>query len=110
MSVQLRCLLLGCDCSTAAPSGAKHTAPTRSRYASQPANTKEGLTAALGSLSRGVRQAANTIVAIPMREYHRTGAQVVWGNLDGVWRLEMGWGGRGEKHSGQSACQLCAKL
>lgn len=47
----------------------------RSRYASQPANAKEGLSAALGSISRGVRHAANTIVAIPMREYQRSGPQ-----------------------------------
>ena len=52
----------------------------RSRYASQPANAKEGLSAALGSISRGVRHAANTIVAIPMREYQRSGPQVLQGS------------------------------
>lgn len=52
----------------------------RSRYASQTANAKEGLSAALGSISRGVRHAANTIVAIPMREYQRSGPQVLQGS------------------------------
>jgi hypothetical protein len=48
----------------------------RSRYANQPGGAREGLSAAYGSLTKGVRRAANTIVAIPMKEYRRVGAQV----------------------------------
>lgn len=49
---------------------------SRSRYASQPSTVGEGVHAAYDSVSHGVKQAAHTIIAIPMREYRRTGTQV----------------------------------
>ncbi|ODO11399.1 hypothetical protein I350_00178 [Cryptococcus amylolentus CBS 6273] len=44
-----------------------------SRYASQPENAREGVQAAYASLSKNVNAAAQTILAVPMEVYERSG-------------------------------------
>ena len=49
---------------------------TTNRYlASQPAGAREGLTQAYSSISREIQTAANTIIAVPMIEFKKTGPQ-----------------------------------
>ena len=44
-----------------------------SRYANQPLGAKEGVQAAYNSLSKNVNAAAQTILAVPMEVYERSG-------------------------------------
>ncbi|GAA6042716.1 hypothetical protein JCM8097_005543 [Rhodosporidiobolus ruineniae] len=45
----------------------------RSRYAEQPANLKQGVESAYKSLGENVKEAAQTILAVPMEVYERSG-------------------------------------
>ncbi len=47
-----------------------------SRYADQPVDVREGVQAAYASLSRNVTEAAQTILAVPMEVYERSGDSV----------------------------------
>ena len=47
-----------------------------SRYANQPEDVKEGVQAAYKSLSRNINSAAQTILAVPMEVYERSGDDV----------------------------------
>ena len=47
-----------------------------SRYANQPADVKEGMQTAYKSLSRNLNSAAETILAVPMEVYERSGTNV----------------------------------
>lgn len=47
-----------------------------SRYANQPADVKEGISTAYRSLSREINSAAQTILAVPMEVYERSGNDV----------------------------------
>jgi len=47
-----------------------------SRYANQPGGAREGVQAAYKSLSKNVNAAAQTILAVPMEVYERTGDNV----------------------------------
>jgi autophagy-related protein 2 len=47
-----------------------------SRYANQPGNTREGIQAGYTSLSRNINSAAQTILAVPMEVYERSGDNV----------------------------------
>ena len=47
-----------------------------SRYANQPVNAREGVQAAYKSLSTNVNSAAQTILAVPMEVYERSGENV----------------------------------
>lgn len=47
-----------------------------SRYADQPANVKEGVASAYQSLRRNFNSAAQTILAVPMEVYERSGNEV----------------------------------
>jgi len=47
--------------------------PRRSKFADQPTNAKEGFLHAYGSLSRELKNAANTVICIPIEEYQRSG-------------------------------------
>jgi len=44
-----------------------------SKYAQQPADVKEGIQVAYRSLSRNINSAAQTILAVPMEVYERSG-------------------------------------
>lgn len=48
----------------------------RSRYANQPSNVREGLKGAYTSLSSNLNSAAQTILAVPMEVYERSGEGV----------------------------------
>jgi autophagy-related protein 2 len=50
--------------------------PIRSRYASQPANVKQGVESAYKSLGENFKEAAQTILAVPMEVYERSGSEV----------------------------------
>lgn len=52
-----------------------------SRYANQPSDMKEGVQAAYKSLSRNINSAAQTILAVPMEVYERSGDDVSVGLL-----------------------------
>jgi autophagy-related protein 2 len=62
---------------------------TLSRYANQPGSTREGIQAGYSSLSRNINSAAQTILAVPMEVYERSGddvspgSYVMQGNLTG---------------------------
>lgn len=47
-----------------------------SRYANQPADVSEGISTAYKSLSRNLNSAAETILAVPMEVYERSGTNV----------------------------------
>ena len=47
-----------------------------SRYANQPGNTRQGIQAGYTSLSRNINSAAQTILAVPMEVYERSGDNV----------------------------------
>ena len=47
-----------------------------SRYADQPTNVKEGVKSAYKSLKRNLNSAAQTILAVPMEVYERSGNEV----------------------------------
>lgn len=47
-----------------------------SKYADQPANVKEGVQSAYRSLQRNFNSAAQTILAVPMEVYERSGNEV----------------------------------
>ena len=47
-----------------------------SRYANQPGNTRAGIQAGYSSLSRNINSAAQTILAVPMEVYERSGDDV----------------------------------
>ncbi len=47
-----------------------------SRYAEQPLNVKEGMRSAYRSLSRNIQSAGQTILAVPMEVYERSGTDV----------------------------------
>jgi autophagy-related protein 2 len=47
-----------------------------SRYAEQPSDVKEGIQSAYRSLKRNVNSAAQTILAVPMEVYERSGSEV----------------------------------
>lgn len=47
-----------------------------SRYANQPLNAHDGMSAAYESLSRNLNAAAETILAVPMEVYERSGSDV----------------------------------
>jgi autophagy-related protein 2 len=47
-----------------------------SRYANQPGNTREGIQAGYTSLTRNINSAAQTILAVPMEVYERSGDNV----------------------------------
>lgn len=47
-----------------------------SRYADQPADVREGLQSAYKSLGRNLNSAAQTILAVPMEVYERSGTEV----------------------------------
>lgn len=47
-----------------------------SRYADQPTNVKEGVQSAVRSLRRNFNSAAQTILAVPMEVYERSGSEV----------------------------------
>ena len=47
-----------------------------SRYAEQPMNVKEGVQSAVRSLKRNFNSAAQTILAVPMEVYERSGNEV----------------------------------
>lgn len=49
-----------------------------SRYAEQPMNAKEGVQSAYKSLRRNFSSAAQTILAVPMEVYERSGNEVRW--------------------------------
>jgi autophagy-related protein 2 len=49
---------------------------TLSRYANQPGTTREGIQAGYTSLSRNINSAAQTILAVPMEVYERSGDDV----------------------------------
>lgn len=49
---------------------------TLSRYANQPGTTTEGILAGYTSLSRNINSAAQTILAVPMEVYERSGDDV----------------------------------
>jgi autophagy-related protein 2 len=57
-----------------------------SRYANQPGNTREGIQAGYSSLSRNINSAAQTILAVPMEVYERSGDDV---SLSPVQWLEL---------------------
>lgn len=59
-----------------------------SRYANQPADVKEGISTAYRSLSREINSAAQTILAVPMEVYERSGNDVCHPHLDLLRRLE----------------------
>lgn len=53
--------------------------PSRiSRYAEQPSDAQEGIEGAYRSLGDNFRSAAQTILAIPMEVYERSGSEVRW--------------------------------
>ncbi|WVQ71457.1 hypothetical protein IAR50_000994 [Cryptococcus sp. DSM 104548] len=54
-------------------SGSENENELVSRYASQPENAREGVQAAYKSLSKNVNAAAQTILAVPMEVYERSG-------------------------------------
>lgn len=54
-----------------------------SRYAEQPMDVKEGIQSAVKSLKRNFNSAAQTILAVPMEVYERSGTEV---NADHIWR------------------------
>ncbi len=47
-----------------------------SKYAEQPVNVKEGVQSAYRSLKRNLNSAAQTILAVPMEVYERSGNEV----------------------------------
>ncbi|GAA5851925.1 hypothetical protein JCM8547_000101 [Rhodosporidiobolus lusitaniae] len=47
----------------------------RSRYANQPANVKQGVESAYKSLGENFKEAAQTILAVPMEVYERSGSE-----------------------------------
>lgn len=49
-----------------------------SKYAQQPADLKEGVQSAYKSLRRNFHSAAQTILAVPMEVYERSGSEVIW--------------------------------
>lgn len=55
---------------------------TLSRYANQPGSTREGIQAGYSSLSRNINSAAQTILAVPMEVYERSGDDVSLGHHD----------------------------
>ena len=52
-----------------------------SRYAEQPMNVKDGVRSAMRSLRRNFNSAAQTILAVPMEVYERSGNEVSDANL-----------------------------
>jgi autophagy-related protein 2 len=56
-----------------------------SRYANQPLNATEGVQAAYQSLSRNINSAAQTILAVPMEVYERSGEDVSVSDWDLRW-------------------------
>lgn len=48
-----------------------------SKYAQQPMDLKEGLQSAVKSLQRNLSSAAQTILAVPMEVYERSGNEVI---------------------------------
>lgn len=48
----------------------------RSRYASQPADLRQGMQSAYKSLGENFKEAAQTILAVPMEVYERSGSEV----------------------------------
>lgn len=48
----------------------------RSRYASQPADLRQGMQSAYKSLGENFKEAAQTILAVPMEVYERSGTEV----------------------------------
>lgn len=52
------------------------TLPLRSRYANQPANVKQGVESAYKSLGENFKEVAQTILAVPMEVYERSGSEV----------------------------------
>jgi len=53
--------------------GSSRTREEKSRYANQPTNVREGLRGAYSSLSSNFNSAAQTILAVPMEVYERSG-------------------------------------
>ncbi|EFA81993.1 hypothetical protein PPL_05228 [Heterostelium album PN500] len=47
----------------------------QSKFSDQPIDTKEGIQHAYESVSREIKSAAHTIIAIPMKEYHQKGTK-----------------------------------
>jgi autophagy-related protein 2 len=48
----------------------------RSRYAEQPADLRQGVESAYKSLGENFKEAAQTILAVPMEVYERSGNEV----------------------------------
>jgi autophagy-related protein 2 len=59
-----------------------------SRYANQPGNTREGIQAGYTSLSRNINSAAQTILAVPMEVYERSGDDVSLGTTWVVYQAD----------------------
>ena len=56
-----------------------------SRYANQPEDVREGFQAAYRSLSKNVNFAAQTILAVPMEVYERSGDDVSFPHSPSIW-------------------------
>ncbi|GAM19510.1 hypothetical protein SAMD00019534_026850 [Acytostelium subglobosum LB1] len=51
------------------------TSSSSSKFSDQPVDTKEGIQHAYESVSREIKSAAHTIIAVPMKEYHKKGTK-----------------------------------
>lgn len=70
-----------------------------SKYAQQPADLKEGVQSAYKSLSRNLSSAAQTILAVPMEVYERSGNEVSrWAIWKGPWSAKRITGPRAFGH------------
>lgn len=56
--------------------GDGHSADPRSRYAAQPVNLRQGVEGAYKSFGENLKDAAQTILAVPMEVYERSGDEV----------------------------------
>lgn len=64
------------DMSDTEDTGEGTTTEVLSRYANQPASTSEGLQEGYKAMSRNLNSAAQTILAVPMEVYERSGDNV----------------------------------
>lgn len=58
-----------------------------SRYAEQPTNVREGVQSAYRSLSENIKYAGQTILAVPMEVYERSGSEVSWEEGYLIWEV-----------------------
>ena len=58
-----------------------------SRYATQPSNIQEGVRSAYRSLSNNIKSAGQTILAVPMEVYERSGSEVSWEEGYLIWEV-----------------------